>query len=297
MDKNDFLSQPEDIKTSYLVILAGIASADHQSTDAEIAFVEQMSTASGISADSKQVVTNALKDIQGADLPSHLAKFKTNDIKFALTSDLLNLGYSDGNLSADEANAVRGVATELGISAEQFDALSQYVQTSNKEASKNNGTPLPNSTPAGEPSFLEKVGLKSVFDKLGIPVGHFLTGTTIAATLGAVAYMMLQNYTKPNAQGSHTGTLGDVVGDWLGGLVGGKPAAGQPAAANNGMQGMISNFFTSEAGAATINNVINNVAQATSQGKGIGNLAEIVGGSVQQGLLQNVLGSLFSGKK
>lgn len=295
MDKNDFLSQPEDIKTSYLVILAGIAAADRQNTDAEIAFVEQMSTASGISADSKQTVTNALKDIQGADLPSHLAKFKTNDIKFALASDLLNLGYSDGSLSADEANAVKAVATELGISGEQFDALSQYVQTSNKEAAKNNGTPLPNSTPAGEPSFLEKVGLKSVFDKLGIPVGHFLTGTTIAATLGAVAYMMLQNYTKPNAQGSHTGTLGDVVGDWLGGLVGGKPAAGQPA--NNGMQGMISNFFTSEAGAATINNVINNVAQATSQGKGIGNLAEIVGGGVQQGLLQNMLGSLLGGKK
>ncbi|TAE65837.1 MAG: hypothetical protein EAZ85_16295 [Bacteroidetes bacterium] len=293
MDKNDFLSQPEDIKTSYLVILAGISSADHQNTDAEIAFVEQMSTASGISADSKQIVTNALKDIKSADLPSHLAKFKTNDIKFALTSDLLNLGYADGTLSADETNAVKSVATELGISAEQFDALAQYVQTANKEATKTNGgIPAPQ---AGEPSFLEKIGLKSVFDKLGIPVGHFLTGTTIAATLGAVAYMMLQNYTKPNAQGSHTGTLGDTLGNWLGGLVGGTPAAGQPAGANAGMQGMISNFFTSEAGAATINNVINNVAQATSQGKGLGSLAEIVGGGIQQGMLQNVLGSLLGG--
>ncbi len=294
MDKNDFLSQPEDIKTSYLVILAGIASADHQNSDAEIAFVEQMSTASGISADSKQVVTNALKNIQGADLPSHLAKFKTNDIKFALASDLLNLGYADGSLSADETNAVKAVATELGISTEQFDALAQYVQTANKEASKNEGgVPAPKT---GEPSFLEKIGLKSVFDKLGIPVGHFLTGTTIAATLGAVAYMVLQNYTKPNAQGSHTGTLGDVVGNWLGGLMGGtQPAAGQPA--NSGMQSMISNFFTSEAGAATINGVINNVAQATSQGKGLGSLAEMVGGGIQQGMLQNVLGSLLGGKK
>jgi uncharacterized tellurite resistance protein B-like protein len=297
MDKNAFISQPEDIKTSYLVIMGAIASADHTNSEAEIADIEQMSAVAGLSDSSKQIVKNALTDLQGANLPAHLEKFKDNQIKFALISDLLNLANSDGNINDVESQAVQAVATELGVSGEQFDALKQYILVANKEAAKTPGSPLPEAK-EGQPSFLERMGLKSVFDKLGIPVEHFLAGTTITAALGTVAYMFLQNYTKPNAQGSHAGTIGGIVGAWLGGALGGKKEGEADAKANSGMGGMIAGFFASEAGASTINGIINNVAKATSEGKGIGNLMDIIGGGKgEQPILNNILGALLSGKK
>jgi uncharacterized tellurite resistance protein B-like protein len=294
--QNPFLALPEDVKTSYLVIMASIATADHQNSEAEIAFMEQMSKVAGLSDDSRQKVTNAMQNPDAAAVASHLEKFKNNNIKFALVSDLINLAYADGNFNSNEESAIQATATQLNISKEQYDALVQYIQTANKEAAKREGAPAP-AQKAGEPSFLEKFGLKSVFEKLGIPVEHFLVGTTITAALGTVAYMLLQNYTRPNAQGNHTGTLGDMIGNWIGGVIGGTPKEGQPASA--GMQGMIANFFTSDAGAATINNIINNVAKATSEGKGIGNLMDIVGGGQngQNNLIQGMLGAFLSGSK
>ncbi len=286
MDAQQFSSQTEDIKKSYLIIMSAVASADRNNTDSELAFVEQMSKIAGLSEAGASEVKQAMTTTP--DLVAHLNKFKDNNLKFALVSDLVNLGYADGNLSAEETSTIKQIAQGLGITAEQFDAITQYVQSANSEASKTSGTPS-----VENKSFLDQIGLKGVFEKLGIPVEHFLAGTTITAALGGVAYMLLQNYTKPNAQGSNAGTLGGMLGGFLGNTIKGQDGKAE------GVMGMMAGFFASEAGAATINGMLTTVAQATAEGKGIGNIAEMVGNKVTAGvtggnpLLQGLLTSFL----
>ncbi len=282
MDAQQFSSQPDDIKKSYLILMSAVASADRSNTEAELAFVEQMSKIAGLSEESANEVKESMKT--APDLGSHLAKFRDNNLKFALVSDLLNLASVDGLLNVEETNTIKQISQSINISAEQYDAIVQYVQTANAEATKISGTPKPDNK-----SFLEQIGLKSVFQKLGIPVEHFLAGTTITAALGGVAYMLLQNYTKPNAQGSQANTLGGMLGGFLGNSIKGEDGKA------DGLMGVMAGFFTSEAGAATINNVLTSVAQATAEGKGIGNIAEVIGNKVTAGnpLLQGLLTSIL----
>jgi uncharacterized tellurite resistance protein B-like protein len=309
MNPTEFLSQSEDVKTSYLCIMAAISSADHSNSPEEIAFMEQMGAVAGLSDSAKAEITNALKNTASVDLQGHINKFKGNQLRFALVSDILSLAFKDGDMSGNEAAQVRQIASQLDISNEQFDALLKYVESANEEAKKTNGNALMDANgqpkqPSGD--FLEKIGLKGVFDKLGIPVGQFINGTTITAALSTVAFFVVQNYMKGGNQAATNqqaatnplgGALSGIIGSFLGG--GANPAQ---TSGGSGLGGMLASMVGSPTGQAAISGILNNFMQSNGQGQGLAGslIGMFAGGATQQQgqaggaqMLQNVMNMFF----
>lgn len=294
---NTFLSQPEDVRTSYLSIMAAIASADKENTPEEVAFMNQMAAAANISEENKKIVTAAMTHTKETDLLGHLNKLKDNNIKFALITDLLNLANKDGSLEPSEVAAIAEVNKVLGISEEQYKALQQYVEAANKEASKEDGTPDVNTNgelKAAKTNFLDSLGLTATFKQMGIPVDNFTNGSTVSTQLTSAAFFFVQNYVKANTQNIE-GSLGDKIGGFLGAALSNlgqtKDEKGNPQ--QGGISQMIAGFVGSEAGKATINNVLNNVVNSTAKGKGMGNLMDVIGAGASQANLGAILGAFM----
>jgi uncharacterized tellurite resistance protein B-like protein len=299
-EQNTFLQQSEDVRTSYLVILGAVSTADHDSNDAEVAFMEQMGIVAQLSEANNTLVKKSMTDTASINLAEHIAKFKDNDLKFSLVTDLLNISYKDGDLEKEEVEAIKNVNNIVGISDEQFNALQQYIKTANKESE----TDHPVMDEKGNPkqpkaNFLESTGLDKMFAQMGIPVGNFKSGTTVASTLSTGAFFLLKNYVQANTQIGKDDTLGDKIGGFLSSALGSMqtkdPKTGKTTE-NAGTMGMVANFFSSEMGSAAINGVLNNVMTSVEKGKGMGNVMKMLtGGSKEQGGLQNILGSLMGG--
>jgi len=305
MSENTFLNQSEDIRTSYLVIMAAVSTANKENTPEEIAFMDQMSTAANLSEASKKTVTTALTNTNSTDLATHLAKFKDNNLKFALVTDLLNLATKDGNLEPSEVATIAEINKVVGISDEQYKALQQYIEAANKEASKESGTPEVDekgALKAPKTNFLDSLGLTSTFKQMGIPVDNFTSGSTINSQLTSAAFFFLQNYVKANTQ-TVSGSLGDKIGGFIGAAFSNTTTTttikdGQPQAqAQSGISQMVAGFLNSDTGKSTINNVLNNVITSTAQGKGMGNLMDIIGGGSQQANLGAIFGAFMQPKK
>ncbi|TAF65310.1 MAG: TerB family tellurite resistance protein [Cytophagales bacterium] len=307
MEKQSFLNYDENTRTAYLVTLASIATADKQNTAEEVAFIEQMTIAAGLSEGNRAIVTKAVQDASSVNLNNNLNTLKGSDLKFAMVADILNLAYADKNLDAKETEQIKQVNVILGINDDQLKALQEYVNKANQAAASNAGNVELDSN--GQPknqttNFLETSGLSAMFTQMGIPVEHFNTGSTIGAKLTSTAFFLLKSYVSANTQGN-ANTLGETIGSFIGSVLGGgntqqQGQQGQQNQQGGGLQQMVAGFFSSQAGSATINNVLNNVVNNISQGKGIGNLSSILGGSnaqqgqQQQGLnLQNVLSMLM----
>ncbi len=302
MNQNTFLSQSEDIRTSYLVIMAAVSTANKENTPEEIAFMDQMSTAANLSEASKKTVTTALTNTQETDLTSHLEKFKDNNLKFALVTDLLNLALKDGSLGPNEMAVIAEVNKMVGVSEEQYKALQQYVTAANKEAAKESGTPEVNEKgeiKAAKTNFLDSLGLTATFKQMGIPVDNFTSGSTVSSQLTSAAFFFLQNYVTANTKTTE-GSLGDKIGGFIGAAFTNATASTAKdgkAEASNGLGQMVTGFLNSDAGKATINNVLNNVVNSTAQGKGMGNLMDIIGGGAGQANLGAILGAFMQPKK
>lgn len=309
-EKHPFLSASEDLRTSYLVVLAATTSADKESSVEEVAFMEQMAIGANLSEENREIVKKATEDISTVNLNEHLEGFKDNDLRFALMADMLNVCYADGNLNQDEITQLDQINKVLGINAEQFKALQQYVVAANKEAEKAEGNPelkkapqkasISEKTEGKEPNedkgFLEKTGLGNMLQSMGIPVDNFQNGSTVGTALTSTAFTLLQTYVNANTQAGQENSLGDTIGGFIGNLLGGEKKEGEKE--QSGVTTMIAGFFKSEAGSATINSVLQNVTTSVAKGKGIGNLGEVLGGKNQQNLIGGVLGALMnSGKK
>ncbi len=315
MDQQEFLSQTEEVRTAYLAIMAALSSADHDNSEEEIAFMEQMASVAGLSESSVEEVKEAMKNPSGLDLQAKLVNFKGNDLKFALVTDMLNLSYSDGELEAEEVNQIKQVNQILEISDEQYEALVKYVQEANKLAAEEEGTPevdKDGNPKAERNNFLSSTGLENTFQKLNIPTKNFKSGSTITTALTSAAFYLVQSYmsgSQKNTQtsqqsggGGLTGTLGSLLGAAMSGS---GQSSGQSGNAMSGLGGLVSGFFANQSqkqgqtqgNAGALGNILSTVMNSASKGKGLGNLMEIVGGGKKKGgnasPLTNILGSLM----
>ncbi len=303
MSANAFLEQNEEVKTSYLVIMGAISTADHESTEGEVAFMDQMATVAGLSEESKAQVTDALKNTQNVNLKEHLSKFTDNELKYALVTDLLNISYKDGELETEEVQAITQINGVLGINDEQFAALQNYVKTANKEAEQMEGNALVSAT--GEPkeesgNFLEKTGLMGMFQSAKIPTNNFMNGSTVSTSLSSVAVAML---TKMMAGGGGQGQasgggLGSMMGSVLGGLMGGGKSQGNTGGGvGGGMLGsLVSGMLQGGGGSSALGGLMSAFTKSTGHGKGMGSLVDILGGgNKKQGNagLGNIIGSFL----
>ncbi|MEM6297118.1 MAG: TerB family tellurite resistance protein [Bacteroidota bacterium] len=307
MAEVSLLNYSEEQRVAYLSILTGIATADHENSAEEVAFIQQMAAAAQISQESWAKVQAAVKN--PTSVGGHLQTIKASDLKFALMADIINLSYADGEMDKEELQQIAKITQVLEISQEQFNTLTQYVQKANQAAEAQEANPgmlglLGGSEIGGGISnFLGQSGLLGAFQQNGIPTQNFESGSTIGTMLTGLATNLIQSQLS-GGQTQQSGGAGGGLGGMIGSLLGGGATGGQQQQ-GGGIGGMVTSFLGSPQGQQAISGLVSQVMGGQKQGQGLGNLTSLLGGGVQQrrqqstqqggGAIGSLIGSLLGG--
>jgi uncharacterized tellurite resistance protein B-like protein len=260
MDNNQVLQNySEQEKTAYLSVIASLASADRQASEAEIEFLQQLSQASGLSGGATQQVISAAQDANNGTIKQNLDVLRGSDLRFSLVTDLISFARADGAYSNDEEAMVNKIAAYLGINQQQQHTLEQVVDQASK-------VPHDANDPAKQ-GFLS--GISDKIESAGIPKGALMGGL-----LGVVAPMVLSRM-----MGGGRGGMG--MG---GGLMGGSSMGGLMSGAMGGMGGSgMGGLLGGLLGGGLLGNVMGGGQQYPQQGShvgsgGLGSLTSILGG-------------------
>ena len=271
---NALLTHDENFRTSYLVLLTSVATANHKNTPEEVAFMQQMCQAAQLPEAGVQQVIKAMQSPSTAHFAEHAQVLKNDDLRFSLVADIINLAYADGNVDADELQQIKSVNGAMNITDQQFETLNAYVQKANNAAAEQEGTPS-----GGNNGFLAKSGLEGQFSQANIPADNFQSGSTIGSVLSNLAANFLQGQVGGgNQQQGNSGgglDLGNIAGSLIGGMMNNKGGAGQQ---QGGLGGMIGNILSSDQGKAAIGGLISHALSGNEKGKGLTNLAALLGG-------------------
>lgn len=301
MEQNTLTQYDPELRTAYLSVLAGMATADHDNSQEEVAFIQQMAVAAEIPDSDWESVEQSLRAPQ--NIRPHLEKLKDSDLKYALMADLLNLCYADGEMDEEEVQQIGQIKQILDISDGQLETVQEYVQKANQVAEEKEENPgmmglLSGNAGGMVGDFLGQTGLQGKFQQNDIPTQNFQSGSTIGTMLTGLATNFIQsqlsggNATRGQSQG---GGIGAMVGSMLGGS-GAKQQSG-------GLGGMLSSFVSSPQGQQAISGIVSQVVGGQQKGKGLGNLTSLLGGGVQQrrqqpqqgGGIGNLVGALLGG--
>lgn len=295
---NALLTQDENFRTSYLVILTSVATANRQNSQEEVAFMKQMCQAAQLSQASVQQVIKAMQNPSAADFSRHTQVLKNDDLRFSLVADIINLAYADGDIDADELQQIKNINRALNITDEQFDALSSYIKKANNSAEQQEGTPgwgnIAGNSGGGVSDFLGKSGLAGMFSQANIPSKNFQSGSTIGTVLTGLAANFLQGQVGANQQQGNSGgglDLGSIAGSLLGGM--GNKQQGN-SGGQSGLGGMLSGILSSQQGQAAIGGLISQALGGNKKGNGLTNLASLLGGGGNGQQQQNAGGGLGS---
>ena len=262
MDNNQVLQNySEQEKTAYLSVIASLASADRQASQAEIEFLQQLSQASGLSGGATQQVISAAQDANNSTVKQNLDVLRGSDLRFSLVTDLISFARADGAYSNDEEAMVNKIAAYLGINQQQQHTLEQVVDQASK-------VPHDANDPAKQ-GFLS--GITDKIESAGIPKGALMGGL-----LGVVAPMVLSRMMGGGSRGGMGGGL--MGGGTMGGLMSGAMGG---AMGGSGMGGLLGGLL----GGGLLGNVMGGGGgqQYPQQGShvgsgGLGSLTSILGG-------------------
>lgn len=314
MTQNPLLQYDESLRTSYLVLLASIATADHENSEGEIAFMQQMAAVSELGANHIQEVTKAMTSPSSVDFQGHFARMKQSDLKYALAADIINMVQADGDMDQGELNQVARINTALDISQEQFNVMTEYVQEANNQAKQQVGTPGLMGLMGGSESdgggtdmgnllgmatdFLSKSGLSSKFQQAGIPAQNFESGSTLGTVLTGLASSLIQSKLGGTQGNTSSGSMGNVIGGLVGSMLGGGNSGVQSRgvsnggnAAGGGLGDMLAGVIGSPQGQEVLSGILGKVMGNNQQGKGLSNMSEMLGGGRKSG---DALGNLVS---
>ncbi|GGF02177.1 TerB family tellurite resistance protein [Hymenobacter cavernae] len=247
-------SEPE--KTAYLSVIASLASADRQASQAEVEFLQQLSQAAGLSAGATQQVIAAAQDSTNQSVQHNLDMLRGSDLRFSLITDLISFARADGAYSNDEEAMVNKIASYLGINQQQQQTLETVVDQAAQ-------VPHDANDPAKQ-GFLS--GITDKLSSVGIPKGALMTGL-----LGIAAPMILS---RVMSGGRSSGMGGFGGGGTMGGLLGGAMGGG------SGMGGLLGGLL----GGGLLSGVLGGgqssyPQQGTHVGSGgLGSLTSILGG-------------------
>ncbi|HEY5895187.1 MAG TPA: tellurite resistance TerB family protein [Chthoniobacterales bacterium] len=217
----DFSQFPTEQRAAYLGAIASLTTADREASRQEVAFLSGLAQQTGLSQEQAQAVVDAALDPQTGALQKNLAVLKNSDLRFSLLHDLLAYAQSDGNFSPEEQKSVESLASALGISQGQFQAVDnfQHAQATRGDISgaanalRNAGVPAQSTGFLGELiGTLGPIVLQQVLARAGRG-GSGAGAGGLAGVLGALG---------GNAPGgSSGGGLTDILGAVLGGAQGG----------------------------------------------------------------------------
>ncbi|GAB2459699.1 hypothetical protein GCM10011375_09680 [Hymenobacter qilianensis] len=250
----------EQEKTAYLSVIASLASADRQASDAEIEFLQQLSQAAGLSGAATQQVVSAAQDANNSTVQQNLDALKGSELRFSLVTDLISFARADGAYSNDEEAMVNKISTYLGINQQQQHTLEQVVDQAEK-------VPHDANDPAKQSFF---GGITDKLESAGIPKGALMGGL-----LGVVAPMVLSRVMGGGNRGGMMGSGG------MGGLMGGSTMGGlMGGMGGSGMGGLLGGLL----GGGLLGSVMGGGGQQLPQrgshvgSGGLGSLTSILGG-------------------
>lgn len=250
----------EQEKTAYLSVIASLASADRQASDAEIEFLQQLSQAAGLSSGATQQVVSAAQDANNSTVQQNLDALKGSELRFSLVTDLISFARADGAYSNEEEAMVNKISTYLGINQQQQHTLEQVVDQAEK-------VPHDANDPAKQGFF---GGITDKLESAGIPKGALMGGL-----LGVVAPMVLS---RVMGGGNRGGMMG---GGGMGGLMGGSTMGGlMGGMGGSGMGGLLGGLL----GGGLLGNIMGGGGQQLPQrgshvgSGGLGSLTSILGG-------------------
>lgn len=300
---NPLLKYEKPLRTSYLVILSSVATADHENSDAEVAFIQQMASFAQLEEAGLQEVATSLRQPASINFAQHLNNIKNSDLKYALVADLINILYADGDMDQQELAQLSRINTALDISEEQFRVMSEYVKKANGQAAQQEGTPglmgLMSDTATAATgggmdlggllglasNFLSQSGMQSQFQQAGIPTQNFESGSTVGTILTGLASTFIQSQLSSGGSAASSGgnALSGLMGSMLGGSsqpqtqsrgLGAQPSGGE----SGGLGNMVAGVLGSPQGQAMISGLLGQVMGSNTQGQGLSNMSSVLGG-------------------
>ena len=212
-------------KAAYLGAVASIATADRQASQDEIEFLQVLTESAVLPDAQEQEVLQSAQDPSNARLTSQLNVLKGSELRFSLISDMISFAKADGHYTPQEEQKIQQVAAYVGVDAQQFSALNQFVDHAAQAQQKGQDITQSN--------FLESSGLGNSFQKAGIGSGGFLKGA-----LAMMAPILMSRMMSRGGNAAGGGLLGGLLGGMgnggLGGALGGALGGGRSA---GGMMG------------------------------------------------------------
>ena len=259
MENNQVLQNySEQEKTAYLSVIASLASADRQASEAEVEFLQQLAQTAGLSSGATQQVINAAQDANNSSIQQNLDALRGSELRFSLVTDLISFARADGSYANDEEAMINKISSYLGINQQQQQTLEQVVDQA---------AHVPHDTnDPGKQGFLS--GVTDKLSSVGIPKGALMGGL-----LGVVAPMVLSRMMGGGRGGMMGGGMGGGLmgGSTMGGLMGGM--------GGSGMGGLLGGLL----GGGLLGNVMGGGQQYPQHGShvgsgGLGSLTSILGG-------------------
>ncbi|MGB3618280.1 MAG: TerB family tellurite resistance protein [Catalinimonas sp.] len=249
-------------KSAYLGAVATLAMADSKVNEDEIEFLRGLGEGANLPAAETEQIIRSANQPSTADLRRDLDTLKNSELKYAFIGDVVAFAKSDGKYTQEEAQGIGEMATYLGLSQAQFDAVADFVDQSNAAG----GSPSNAFTANGfdDNQFNNQLrgnGFADRFNQLGIPPNAMKALLTVAAPIVLGQLFKNRPARNPTAtRGTQVGG-GGLLGSLLGGFAGG---------------------------------------QAARTGGGLGSLASILSGgrgyrSSRGGLLESVIGAVAGG--
>jgi uncharacterized tellurite resistance protein B-like protein len=196
-------------KGAYITAIAAIATADRTAAEEEVAALNELSTAAGLSPETAEKVRSAATEVSDEQLKESLDILKGSELRFSLLADLVVFAESDKNYSEEEQQLVAGIAQYLNIDSEQYKTIRQFVNKASASEITEEQLQQPQ-------NFLESLGLGGQLNRAGISSKSLLSGF-----LGMVGPMILSRMMSGRG-GRGPGGLGGM----LGGALGGGPGSG-----------------------------------------------------------------------
>jgi len=200
---------------AYLAALATMASADGNTSEEELQFLQMMSEAAELPENVQQEIIQIAKNPSQISLQKCLDALKNSQLRFSFISDIISFAKADGKYTPDEQKHIESIASYLGIDQKQFSVLDQYVNKAN-DAQQQGEDPT-------SQTFMQKSGFGDMFKNVGI------SPQIITGMLGIVAPLvigkMLSGGRRSSYGGMGMGGMG-MGGGLLGGLLGGGMGMG-----------------------------------------------------------------------
>jgi uncharacterized tellurite resistance protein B-like protein len=196
----------DEEKGAYLGAIASLATADQSASDEELTYIAEVADAADISAEQKEMVLRAAKEITPGELQRCLDILRNSELRFSLVAELINFAKADGQYGEEEKRNVESMANQLGINTKQFSLLDNFV-------TKANEVPAAAEEPQKQ-GFLESLGLGDKFRSEGMNMsglGKGLLAVAAPLLLGRLFSRRISGRPGIGGFGSGGG-LGSVLG-------------------------------------------------------------------------------------